>query len=245
MRFNFNWKLSLFVVICFPIVMRLGFWQLDRAEQKDVVIAAQQALINEAEIETGQLKAEQWQQFRNALAKGEFSDKVFLVDNQIYKGKFGYEVIQPLKLENNSWLLVSRGWVAGNLDRRILPEIETPKGLQTLHGYLYQPGEMFALGEAAISSEWPKVIPSASVENMYKQLSNNDKMSPPFLLRLHDLHTDDGALFQAHWQFVNVLPEKHIGYAVQWFGMAALLIVLFLFASIKKRTTVTTSDTEA
>jgi len=36
---------------------------------------------------------------------------------------------------------------------------------------------------------------------------------------------------EAGWPVVNVSPAKHRGYAVQWFTMAAALIVFFVFRS--------------
>lgn len=238
MRLNFNWKLTVFVVICLPIVIRLGFWQLDRAKQKEAIIAAQQSLMAEAAVALEVLPAEQWQPFRNVGLRGTFGKAIFLVDNQMYKSQFGYEVVQPFSYGQGQMILVSRGWVPGSLDRRQLPPITTPAGEQQLQGYLYQPGKLIKLGETEQQQGWPQVVPSASVENMYKLLGKNDKISPHFLVRLAE---NSPALFTAHWQLVNVLPERHIGYAVQWFLMAGLLVVLFIYASIRK----TGADKEA
>ena len=41
---------------------------------------------------------------------------------------------------------------------------------------------------------------------------------------------EPGAL-QVDWQVVNMSPQTHQGYAVQWFAMAAVLLVFYLFRS--------------
>jgi cytochrome oxidase assembly protein ShyY1 len=49
----------------------------------------------------------------------------------------------------------------------------------------------------------------------------------------HPVRIDSGqpeALAVA-WQLVNASPEKHQGYAVQWFTMAAVLAIFFLLRS--------------
>ena len=36
---------------------------------------------------------------------------------------------------------------------------------------------------------------------------------------------------QAVWKNINVMPEKHMGYAVQWFAMTAALAIALIFAN--------------
>lgn len=230
LRANFNWKLTLFVVIFLPLTLRLGFWQLDRAEQKRQMAADFAALEGQPALNIQQLDSQNWQNYMPAKVQGVFDTRVFLLDNQIYKSKFGYEVIQPLVLENKQIILVSRGFVAGSLDRSQLPEIRTPAMLVHLQGYLYQPSENLALGENAFSGKWPEVIQSPAVEKLYKHLSKSDKIANHFLLRLKE---DSPYSYQAHWQIINVRPEKHTAYAVQWFAMGGLLVLMFIYASIK------------
>ena len=229
MRLHFNWKLSLFVVICLPVVIWAGFWQLDRADQKREMQQQLSSLKALPAINYANLAPEQHQNYRNVNVAGKLIEKVFLLDNQIHKGKFGYELIQPLQLENKEVVLVSRGWIKGSLDRRILPEITTPQTQLVLQGYLYQPSENIQLDNVVAEAGWPKRVQSADVQKLYTALGKNDTMRSKFLLRLDK--TSDAAL-ASHWQPIRTGPQKHLGYAVQWFAMAILLVGLFIYASI-------------
>ncbi|CAA0116488.1 Uncharacterised protein [BD1-7 clade bacterium] len=238
MRLHFNWKMALFVVICLPITIAAGFWQLDRANEKKTMQAAHSALVGEKPIALERLAAAQWQDYRNVTARGHFIDKVILVDNQIYKGRFGYEVVQPLQLDNGNVLMVSRGWHLGSLDRRVLPDIEPITTAVTVAGYLYRPKPNRMTDHLAAAEGWPKVVQGANVENMYSALGIDGKMRVDFLLRLA---TDDGLILTPNWVVITMPPEKHLGYAFQWFAMAALLVVLFLYTSVSRRSSASNS----
>lgn len=237
LRADFNWKLVLFVVLFLPILLRLGFWQLERAGEKRQIQQAYQALVGEQPVDYARLGENQWKNWQNVHVIGEFRPEQFLLDNQMYRGKFGYELIQPLHMPDGEVLLVSRGWVAGSLDRSQLPAVKTPGGKVELQGYLYRPTEGYELADNDIAGgKWPVVVQTANVEKMYKAMGGNGKIRRPFLLRLHE---GDTQLLTAHWQVINVQPEKHTAYAMQWFGMALLLVIMFIVASFKRESTST------
>lgn len=232
LRADFNWKLTLFVVLMLPVLLRLGFWQMQRAEEKQQMLDNFRALTGQPALEYLQVPAAVMENYLNVTVAGEFQPSLFLLDNQIYRGKFGYEVIQPFRLDDGSVMLVSRGWVEGSLDRRQLPFIGLPAGRVNLEGYLYQPAATYGLdADAWSTAQWPKVIQTPDVEKMYKALGDDAKIRHPFLLRLHE---GQPHLLMPHWQIINVQPEKHTAYAMQWFGMAVLLVILFVMASIRR-----------
>lgn len=231
LRVNFNWKLALFVAFFLPILLRLGYWQLDRAEQKRKMIADYELLVTQPAVDYSMLNKSQVQNYRNVLVTGQLGEQVFLLDNQIFNQKVGYEVIQPALLDDGKIVFISRGWIEGNLDRTILPKVETPKGVGRLSGYLYQPNENLQLKEEIANVQWPRVIQSVNIEKLYKAIGKTDKIESPFLVRLN---AGSAGAFEPHWQVVNVNPEKHTAYAMQWFGMAILLVGMFIFASLKR-----------
>jgi surfeit locus 1 family protein len=230
LRANFNWKLLLFVVIFLPITVRLGFWQLDRADEKRVLAEQFTVLVDLPAADFQQLSPKERKNYRPVTAMGRFNQQVFLLDNQVYQGKFGYEVIQGFELSDGELLLVSRGFLPGNLDRSILPEIKTPTQPILLSGYLYKSLDSLELADNQLSKTYPQVIQNPSGEKLYKHLLKSDRIGHPFLLRLAE---ESPYSFAAHWQIINVSPEKHLGYALQWFLMAAVLLLMFLYASIK------------
>ena len=229
-RCHFNWKLLLFVVIFLPITVSLGLWQLQRAEEKRTLSAEFESLRHQAPVAIDTIDETNWRDYQPAKAQGQWLEHYYLLDNQVVNGKFGYEVLQGFALENGETLLVSRGFIAGSLQRENLPAFKTPRGVQRLQGYLYQPKASVSLAETIFDDSWPKVIQSPATEKLYKQLLKNDKISRHFILRLSQ--PNPGQL-TPHWQVINMGPEKHQGYAVQWFLMAALLLIMFIYASFK------------
>jgi surfeit locus 1 family protein len=74
------------------------------------------------------------------------------------------------------------------------------------------------------------VVQTASVDYLQSLLGAGSNNPPlfPYLVRLD---MESPALVEAHWQVVNLDPEKHKGYAVQWFAMAATLALIGIGAN--------------
>jgi len=247
-KFQFNSKLFVFVLLFLPLTTSLGFWQLSRAEEKRGLIAEFERLVQSPAImlSAENLSAQLLENYQPVQLEGRFLPQVFLVDNQVYRGKVGYEVVQLFTLRPNltdhdaqALALISRGFVEGSLDRSQLPQIATPNFDVHLQGYAYAP-EKNSLLEGADASlradgQWPKLIQQLAAENLYNLLPKSDKLAAHFL-KPSIIRLDDASpyIFQSHWMVVNNSPAKHIGYAVQWFAMAALLVILFLWASVKR-----------
>ncbi|HEY9033228.1 MAG TPA: SURF1 family protein [Pseudomonadales bacterium] len=232
MRAHFNWKLALFVVLMLPVLLRLGFWQLQRADQKQQILDSINEQVRQPPVDLLQLADGDYRNYRNVYAKATLLPQYALLDNQIHRGRFGYEVIQAARLADGRLMWVSRGWQAGDPARRVLPAITTPVAEQTLSGYLYRPTEAVQLAENPLAPQWPQRIQAIELEKLYKALDKTAKIAPLFLLRLDP---QSPAALTPHWQLVNVEPAKHSAYAMQWFGMALLLVVLFTIASLRRQ----------
>ncbi len=230
MLFHFNWKLSLFVVLCLPLLITAGFWQIQRGEQKHDMQQALLKLQHSPAVDYLQLPVASRTNYRNVTVKGILQDQIFLLDNQIFKGVFGYEVIQLLEMEHSQHLLISRGWVKGDLNRQNLPVISTSSQAVQLTGYLYAPTKNIQLDSSALSSHWPRRVQTASLEFLLAQL-NNKKVPEDYLLRLNK---NSAAALASHWSLIPLKKEKHIAYAVQWFALALLLLGLFIYSSVAK-----------
>ncbi|MDC0598886.1 hypothetical protein OAP18_03515 [Gammaproteobacteria bacterium] len=87
------------------------------------------------------------------------------------------------------------------------------------------------LGADAESQSWPRLIQSLDPEQMAKQFSHADNARLfPYSLRLAE---NMPGMLVHNWPVISTLPEKHRAYAVQWFAMAAVLLLLYLFASTR------------
>ncbi|MDF1831678.1 MAG: SURF1 family protein [Porticoccaceae bacterium] len=247
-EWQWNWKVLVFTLFFLPITLTAGFWQLHRAEEKREILAAQSALQADAPIafadvrggkeltetngKSEQRKGSAAQRYLRVTAVGEIHpQQVFLIDNRVRRGRPGYEVLVPLKVvmagAQPFWLMVNRGWLAGGLDRSQLPAIPPLKEVSTFTGYLYQSfGKHLVLADDVwAAGESPLVIQHFDQGKLERYLGGNVY---PYSLRLEE--GSSGAL-KADWVIVNVQPEKHTAYAVQWFSMALALVILTLFAN--------------
>lgn len=227
LQFNFDWRASLLVVILLPVVVSLGFWQIERADEKRRL----QSLFDDRQklgavaIET--LADDADLRFQPVSLTGQFlNDKTAFLDNRVYQRRFGYEIITPFQLAGSEQIvLVNRGWLEGDSSRRSLPHVETIKGEVALSADIYVPqGEMMVLAEDA-NSGWPGVIQSIDIDEIQGLLG---RPIFPYSVRLR---AGNPGSYKAYWKIVNMQPEKHTGYAVQWFAMAIMLLFIALLAN--------------
>ncbi|MBR9912616.1 MAG: SURF1 family protein [Gammaproteobacteria bacterium] len=233
---SFNWKITLLGLLFLPLLAWLGFWQLERAAEKSALlaaIAAQQALPPvqlDLRAGSGELSG-----YRRVRAVGTFlQERTWLVDNRVLQGRVGYEVIMPLQLESGGVVLVNRGWVAAPPLRSELPTVATPAGRVIIEGRLQQPEGNTLVRDLESSKAWPKRIQQLDVQAAGRQLQ---AALLPWVLQLG---ADDEHALAVVWRDVNTSPDKHTGYAVQWFAMAVALLIALLFANIKRATAVPT-----
>src|SRR5688572_20604674 len=96
-RFRFNWKLALFTVLLFPLLVRLGFWQLEREQEKIQLQTMYTERQQQAPVALFDLDEQEDLQYRQVVVAGTYDNEhVFLLDNKIYQGQVGYELIVPL-----------------------------------------------------------------------------------------------------------------------------------------------------
>lgn len=232
MLFNPGWKMTLFTLAFAPVLYFLAHWQLDREQEKTQLGQEYEmrALAPAISIDSVDWLREDLG-FLKVRAKGRFeNEQVYLLDNKIHEGQVGYELINPFVTEAGQTLLVNRGWIAQGASRSELPEIPILEGLVEIQASIYVPlEEPFLLNavEENGNGQSPKVIQSIQIEAISADL---EKEIAPYTVRL--LETSPG-LEQANWQAVNMLPEKHRAYAVQWFAMLAALLLMFIYFGFK------------
>ncbi|HEY9035864.1 MAG TPA: SURF1 family protein [Pseudomonadales bacterium] len=214
----------MFTVMLLPVLLSLGFWQLERADEKRAIQARFSAWEHS---EPRWLHGEEdaVEHYRPVALRGRFLTKrYFLLDNRTRQGQVGFEVIGLFReTESRKLFAVNRGWVAGNPDRSQLPEVSFPAGEISLRGHAYWPEAGWQLNGPQVSAgEWPKVTQSQLPSDL--QAVAKTPLAP-YLVRLSP---DSPAALVTDWQPVNTQPEKHTGYAVQWFLMAAALLMLFV-----------------
>ena len=230
LHYHFEWRLTLFTLVCLTVFVRLGFWQLDRADYKIALASdyASQAAFAPATA-TELLEETHVLSGRKVQLQGRFLPEIFLLDNQVVDGQFGNDVIQVFQSQNPTLLFfVNRGWVRAD-PSRLQPTAIPPRPVrEMIEGEVYiAPGTPFTLGSPSSEIVFPQTIQSADLDLMAAAVNR----SVPFYPHLIRLSPDDSAGYKTHWALVNVSPNKHKGYAVQWFAMAIALGILYLHRS--------------
>ncbi len=215
----------LFIVIMIAFLIKLGFWQLSRADEKKTRLAqlsdnAQAPLHSLANVSDNKLGA-------TMVITGKFDPKnTVLLDNQIHEGRVGYRLFVPFSTQNHSLpILVDLGWIVAPQDRNRLPEIPPITGTFTVSGVLDSPSQHFILDDEITPSSFPLRVQRIELDAIAR-LSDSKLM--PFVLRaqtIDPIATQTVATYLP-WQFtpiwtpVVMMPAKHYGYAAQWFLMA-------------------------
>lgn len=235
-RYRFDWKLSLLTAALLPLLLSLGFWQLRREDEKLALQATYDARQREMPAELKSLDLSQDQQYRQVTVQGHYDNAHnFLLDNRIYQGKVGYEVVVPLETADHTLVFINRGWIAQGASRADLPVIPAIDDDVAVRGSVYQPvGDSLVLSDALEGEGWPKVIQTLDVPRMAQLAGYSDAGKIfPYTVRLAE--AEPGVLTR-YWPVISTTPEKHRGYAVQWFAMATALIGLYFFYSTKDDT---------
>ncbi|MGX5217352.1 SURF1 family protein [Pseudomonas segetis] len=218
---------SIAVLVLLPVLVALGFWQLDRAEQKRQMLAAHQLQEVAAPISLNQLEGLTDTAYVRVKLQGSFdSNHSLLLDNRIRDGHAGVEVLQPFYDQASGlWVLLNRGWLPWP-DRRVTPAFSTPDSQLQLNASVYQPlGDGLQLQDVAASSAWPKLITKVDAKALWQQLGRAGLAA--------ELRIEPGpAAFETQWPVVSMSPDKHLGYAVQWFAMALTLLGLFIYLGV-------------
>jgi surfeit locus 1 family protein len=213
------------------LLLRLGVWQLDRAQFKETL--AGQALKNSAQSPSmaheimQQAGSESWY-FRPVRVVGRFdTTRQYLLDNRTLDGRAGYHVLSVFMYGTHR-LLVNRGWVPVGADRQELPNVQTDAQQQTLTGRLAPlPGSGLMLGDAGYQQMgWPRVVQSVELKTINAQLDLS--LLPAVLL----LDSANPACLSCRWAAVRgISADRHSGYALQWFSLAIALVLLLVAAS--------------
>jgi surfeit locus 1 family protein len=247
--YRFDWKLSLLTALLLPLMISLGFWQLRREDEKLALQAQYEQRQYEIPTAISALTAQDDLQYRQVRLVGVVdSAHTYLLDNRIYQGQAGYEVIVPVVTPEGMVVLLNRGWIAPGATRAELPVIPAMPAELSVQGSIYQSvGETLVLGDSLESDGWPKVVQALDPVRLaglagYGANSSDAAAGTagkvaasamtifPYSVRIAE--AQPGVLTR-YWPVISTTPEKHRGYAVQWFLMATALVLLYFYYSTR------------
>lgn len=230
------WIVTLAALVALAVTTSLGVWQLGRAQLKRDMLAQQQAHREAAALG--------WDELRDAAARGTLASlhgravrlsgrwepqTTVLLDNRPRQGRAGYVAVTALRADHAPVaVLVQRGWLPRRVDdRTAVPALATPEDVEVVvEGRLAPPpSRLFQLGPdsegpirqnieiAVAASQWRLPLLDASIQQ-----------TGPLPER-----SAEGLVLERDWPVVAVAPEKHLGYAVQWFALAGLIAALYVW----------------
>ncbi|WP_185970108.1 SURF1 family protein [Tepidimonas alkaliphilus] len=216
----------------------LGVWQWRRAEFKRALLAQQQAQQSAQPLN--------WQSLREAAADGTLDTfygrmvrlrgrwvpgTLVWLDNRPRHGQAGWIALTALRApEGETAVVVQRGWLPRPTDpRRPAPSLATPEGedVEVLGRLAPPPSKLWQLGSEAPGPIRQNIdLGAAAVEWNLPLMPVSVQQTEPVESTL------DGVPLQRDWPVVAVPPEKHVGYAVQWFALAGLIVALYVWFQI-------------
>ncbi|MEO7478223.1 MAG: SURF1 family protein [Lysobacteraceae bacterium] len=237
--------LYLFALACILGFVRLGFWQLHRAEYKEALLAHSRQILDQRHAEPLAVLADATKtvgdgnQYTWADGSGHFLPlPAVRLDNQDRGGKPGvriYRAFQPDGAKHA--VLVDLGWRQLPPNRALPPE-PAPAGNWRLQGLFAPPPAsglqlLFAGNAIQRQPDGSLLLMRLDPARVATTLGLANGLAPR-VLRL------DPALALGYARDLDVLsgtmpPERHRGYAVQWFGMALALLIITIVVSRRKR----------
>ncbi|MFT3763691.1 MAG: SURF1 family protein [Pseudoxanthomonas sp.] len=231
-----GWALALAVAAGF---CSLGVWQLGRAQQKQAMLDAARKTLAERRPQPLSLAADaaRAQDYDWAAGEGEFvAAPAVLLDNQTRDGAAGVRVYRLFKPTGAAPLLVELGWLPLPGDRT-LPRPDLPKGKRRVQGLLSPPP---ARGLAYTATTAPAESPKAdalvtAIDMPYLGRWFRVGDLPPRVLRLDPELKDIGYARDLDVLPNTMPPQRHLAYAVQWFGLATAVLATAALLTFRRR----------
>jgi surfeit locus 1 family protein len=221
-----GWVLMAAAVAGLTLTARLGWWQLDRADQKlnlqadlDRRGALPPLTVSELAADDDAAAA---QVHRRATVSGTWrADLTVHLDNRQMAGRVGFFVLTPLLLPDGTAIVVQRGWRGRDFqDRSRLAPLPTPAGVVEVGGRLARgPARLYEFDGAASGPIRQNLDLAAFA------LETGLRLRPVSLLQ--ESPADDG--LQRDWARPAADVHKHYGYAFQWFALCALIGGLYVW----------------
>ncbi len=232
-NYSFNPRLwpTLFTGVMLVCLLSLGFWQVHRLEWKLGLIAQIEERAFSAPVsvpeQTPDLDA---LEYLSVVVVGSFyNDKEMTMYSVGPNGEPGYDLYTPFEIEQGGTIIINRGWVPEVMKVQVDRPDTLSSGRQSVTGLLRKPTEKLWYG--------PENEPENN--NWYfgdlagmAEAQNIDNAYPMFLFAARA--EGDNRFPVAGRTEINIV-NNHFDYALTWFGLAIVLVVIYVIAHLKKR----------
>ena len=233
MNVRFRFALVALVALAVSLLTaRLGVWQLSRAAEKSALQAAIELQARQPVLGVlpTDVQPAATSHHRRVQLQGRWSsaDTVYL-DNRQMNGRPGFFVITPLVLSDGRAVLVQRGWVARNNDDRTrIDDAPLPQGEIRVEGRIAPPPARLFEFEGADAG---RIRQNLDLQAFARETGL--RLAP-----LSVLQSGPADKLLRDWPLPASGVAKHHGYAFQWFGLSALVVILYVwFQLIQPRRT--------
>ena len=223
--------MTLTTVVLLTLFVGLGHWQWQRGADKEATWAQFGRDARATDLGSRELDAVDL--FSRVALSGHFEPAhQFVLDNRSHGGMPGFEILTPFVLLDGRRVLVDRGWVPFSGYRERMPDVS-----MKLHEEIRISGRVselpsggLASGHAApeASGAWPRLTSFPTHAELETALGQ--KLQRRILLL--DAASAEGYVRQ--WSPPGLAPERHFSYAIQWWGFAVVLLVLYFGLNFRK-----------
>ena len=239
---NYIFKFKIFPALIFAITfcgfIVLGFWQIDRADQKNTLNSNYTDRQQEAAIvldKNNVIDEKSSLLWRKVEFEGSFINKQnIILDNQIFNQIAGFNIITPFKIKgSDSIVLVNRGWHPNLKNREMLPVINEIKGERSLLGYIAGfPVSGIKLGKNNIETLNSQIFRFQRLDTLELNYFLSANVMP-YMIYLDPIIDKE---FYENFKLPAPDSQKNYGYAFQWFAFAITLLIIFIRLSMTRKT---------
>ena len=172
---------------------------------------------------------DRWE-YRPVMVRGHF---LHMREMTLYSigpdGKPGYDLFTPLMLDRGGVIIVNRGWVPEQLKLKTMRPQTLTEGKVTVTGVLRKPWGKIWYGpeNSPQTNDWYYGDIAAMAESQ-----NLEKVFPMYL------YADKGGdpeEYPLGGRTRIKLVNNHLDYALTWFGLAAVLLIIYLVYHVRLR----------
>jgi cytochrome oxidase assembly protein ShyY1 len=224
---GFPYIATVIAFLAIVIMLGLGFWQLERKAQKEARLDNIQLAQSSASIRLNDISTNinEYQDYSVSM-EGEPLNSLIFIDNKLVQGRAGFHVIVPYRTDIGL-VLVNLGWTPSTAIRGELPSLSLD--LQSkVTGIVYLPMLNTLISETNTDyANFPVLLQQVDLQEIEKHLGESVL---PAVIRMNTESSD----FVRDWQAITMKPEKHLAYAIQWFGLAIAALTVFLLTFLKR-----------
>lgn len=216
-------------VVATAILIGLGTWQIERLAWKNALISERTSNFAAAPVAlTGDDNAVEALAWRRVSVTGRFlHDRELFLAARSLRGNVGYHVLTPLQRDDGRVVLINRGWVGPPKKDPAARAAANPPGPVRISGIVTLGAKKAWLGpdNNPSTNTWLWVDLPAMGQHLGTKLL-------PVVVEADATPNPGG--FPIGGQTRINLPNDHLGYALTWYALAVVLVVIW-FAWHRRR----------